>query len=96
MTDHPRAAGTPPAPEATTAPPPPADGTDPGSTDPGGTAPLTRIIRGALDRLRAFDRRRPRVWDAAVTAFWAVAAVLDYTSGGWRTVADDDVTAAEP
>ncbi|UPT42915.1 histidine kinase [Streptomyces sp. WAC00303] len=88
MTDHPRAAGTPPAPEATTAPPPPADTTE--------TAPLTRIIRGALDRLRAFDRRRPRVWDAAVTAFWTVAAVLDYTSGGWRTVARDDVTAAEP
>ncbi|NEE15049.1 sensor histidine kinase, partial [Streptomyces sp. SID7499] len=91
MTDHPRATDTPPAPEATTAPPAFADG-----SDSGGTAPLTRIIRGALDRLRAFDRRRPRVWDAAVTAFWAVAAVLDYTSGGWRTVADDDVTAAEP
>ncbi|MFD5205086.1 sensor histidine kinase [Streptomyces sp. NPDC058375] len=51
--------------------------------------PLTRIIRDALDRLRAFDRRRPRVWDAAVTAFWTVAAVLDYTSGGWRNVARD-------
>ncbi|MEW1632259.1 histidine kinase [Streptomyces sp. NPDC089173] len=51
-------------------------------------------MRSTLDRLRAFDRRRPRVWDAAVTAFWAVAAVLDYTSGGWRTVARD-VTAPE-
>nr|WP_239144574.1 histidine kinase [Streptomyces sp. SID14515] len=48
-----------------------------------------------MDRLRAFDRHRPRVWDAAVTAFWVVAAVLDYTSGGWRTVAHDDVTAPE-
>ncbi|MEU3057090.1 sensor histidine kinase [Streptomyces griseus] len=64
---------------------------------PGGTttASLTRIIRDSLDRLRAFDRHRPRVWDAAVTAFWVVAAVLDYTSGGWRTVAHDDVTAPE-
>lgn len=64
---------------------------------PGGTtaAPLTRIIRDSLDRLRAFDRHRPRVWDAAVTALWAVAAVLDYTSGGWRTVAHDNVTAPE-
>ncbi|BAG20740.1 MULTISPECIES: sensor histidine kinase [Streptomyces] len=89
MTDHPRAAGTPQAPDAAPAPPPPV-GT-------GGTvAPLTRIIRDALDRLRAFDRRRPRVWDAAVTGFWVVAAVLDYTSGGWRTVARDDVTAPEP
>lgn len=58
-------------------------------------APLTRTIRSALDRLRAFDRRRPRAWDAAVTAFWAVAAVLDFTSGGWRNVARD-VTAPEP
>ncbi|WP_343238752.1 histidine kinase [Streptomyces sp. SID8374] len=64
-------------------------------TSDAATAPLTRTIRATLDRLRAFDRRRPRVWDAAVTAFWAVAAVLDYTSGGWRTVARD-VTAPEP
>ncbi|MFH9268334.1 sensor histidine kinase [Streptomyces sp. NPDC017546] len=95
MTDHPQAAGTLPAtPDAATAPPPPPAGTA-GATHPAETAPLTRIIRGALDRLRAFDRRRPRVWDAAVTAFWTVAAVLDYTSGGWRTVAHDDVTAPE-
>ncbi|CAM5366379.1 two-component sensor histidine kinase [Streptomyces badius] len=58
--------------------------------------PLTRIIRDALDRLRAFDRRRPRVWDAALTGFWTVAAVLDYTSGGWRTTAHDNVTAPDP
>ncbi|APS20641.1 histidine kinase [Streptomyces sp. Tue 6075] len=57
--------------------------------------PLTRIIRDALDRLRAFDRRRPRVWDAALTGFWTVAAVLDYTSGGWRNTAHDNVTAPE-
>ncbi|GGP48407.1 sensor histidine kinase [Streptomyces sindenensis] len=57
--------------------------------------PLTRIIRDALDRLRAFDRRRPRVWDAALTGFWTVAAVLDYTSGGWRTTAHETVTAPE-
>ncbi|WP_313751631.1 histidine kinase [Streptomyces parvus] len=57
--------------------------------------PLTRIIRDVLDRLRAFDRRRPRVWDAAVTGFWTVAAVLDYTSGGWRNTAHDDVTAPD-
>ncbi|MFH9234747.1 sensor histidine kinase [Streptomyces globisporus] len=57
--------------------------------------PLTRIIRDVLDRLRAFDRRRPRVWDAAVTGFWTVGAVLDYTSGGWRNTAHDDVTAPD-
>ncbi|MFG3408960.1 sensor histidine kinase [Streptomyces sp. NPDC048142] len=82
MTNHPRGTGTTPSP----APPAGTGGT---------AAPLTQLIRAALDRLRAFDRRRPRVWDAALTAFWAVAAVLDYTSGGWRTVARD-VTAPEP
>ncbi|MFF8986402.1 sensor histidine kinase [Streptomyces globisporus] len=57
--------------------------------------PLTRIIRDAVDRLRAFDRRRPRFWDTAVTGFWTGAAVLDYTSGGWRHTAHEDVTAPE-
>lgn len=61
----------------------------------GAAHPPTRIIRGVLDRLRAFDRRRPRFWDAAVTGFWVVAAVLDYTSGGWRHTAHDNVTAPE-
>ncbi|MFD4277002.1 histidine kinase [Streptomyces cyaneofuscatus] len=69
-------------------------GAGPGSGTGSDTAPLTRAIRSGLDRLRAFDRRRPLVWDAVVTAFWTVAAVLDYTSGGWRTVARD-VTAPE-
>ncbi|MEU5367854.1 histidine kinase [Streptomyces sp. NPDC005951] len=61
----------------------------------GTVPPLTRIIRHALDRLRAVDRHRPRVWDAALTGFWTVAAVLDYTSGGWRHTAHEDVTAPE-
>lgn len=87
MTDHSKGVGT----DRTA----PADTGSSGSSGSTGTAPLTRIIRGALDRLRAFDGQRPRVWDAAVTAFWAVAAVLDYTSGGWRNVARD-VTAPEP
>ena len=76
---------------ATTDAKPPAGTATGSATSP---APLTRAIRSGLDRLRAYDRRRPLVWDAAVTAFWTVAAVLDYTSGGWRTVARD-VTAPE-
>ncbi|WP_432104616.1 sensor histidine kinase [Streptomyces sp. bgisy091] len=60
-----------------------------------GTAPLTRIIQALLQRLRAFDRRRPLPWDLTVTGFWVVVAVLDYTSGGWRTVARN-TAAPEP
>ncbi|MER5555631.1 histidine kinase [Streptomyces sp. NPDC002793] len=58
----------------------------PGHLNPG-TAPLTLYIQDLLQRLRAFDRRKPMHWDIAVTAFWVVVAVLDYSTGGWRTVA---------
>ncbi|MGA5003265.1 sensor histidine kinase [Streptomyces arboris] len=100
MTDRTTTDAKPPAGTATgtgsgTSPAPgPPPGPSPVSAPGPDTAPLTRAVRSGLDRLRAFDRRRPLVWDAAVTAFWTVAAVLDYTSGGWRTVARD-VTAPE-
>ncbi|MGW0792844.1 sensor histidine kinase [Streptomyces sp. NPDC002911] len=52
-----------------------------------GTAPLTLYVQDLMQRLRSFDRRRPMVWDLSVTGFWVVVAVLDYSTGGWRTVA---------
>ncbi|MFC9034403.1 sensor histidine kinase [Streptomyces arboris] len=96
MTDRTTTDAKPPAGTATGSDtsPGPTPGPSPVSAPGPDTAPLTRAIRSALDRLRAFDRRRPLLWDTAVTAFWTVAAVLDYTSGGWRTVARD-VTAPE-
>ncbi|MFD3610578.1 sensor histidine kinase [Streptomyces atroolivaceus] len=60
-----------------------------------GTAPLTLYIQDLLQRLRAFDRRRPMMWDLSVTGFWVVVAVLDYSTGGWRNVARN-VDAPEP
>ncbi len=60
-----------------------------------GTALLTGYIRARLERLRALDRRRPVLWDLTVTGFWTAFAVLDFTSGGWRTVARN-VEAPEP
>ncbi|MFE9728068.1 sensor histidine kinase [Streptomyces sp. NPDC005794] len=66
----------------------------PGHLTPG-TAPLTLYIQDLLQRLRAFDHRRPTLWDITVTGFWVVAAVLDYSTGGWRTVARD-VEVPEP
>ncbi|MFE3515289.1 sensor histidine kinase [Streptomyces sp. NPDC059166] len=68
-----------------------ANGTDT-DTD---TAPLTRWVQALAHRLRAFDRRRPLPWDLTVTALWVTVAVLDYTSGGWRTVARN-TAAPEP
>lgn len=49
---------------------------------------LSRYIQRLLARARAFDARRPAVWDAAVTLFWTGAALVD-ASGGWRNTAPD-------
>ncbi|MFJ8637504.1 sensor histidine kinase [Streptomyces sp. NPDC093610] len=58
-------------------------------------APLTQYIQALIQRLRALDRRRPLLWDLTVTGFWVLFAVLDYSTGGWRTVARN-VEAPEP
>lgn len=56
---------------------------------PAGTFPLTGHIQRLLQRLRSLDRRRPLVWNGLLTTFWVLFAVLDVSSGGWRTVAVD-------
>ncbi|CAM5647184.1 sensor histidine kinase [Streptomyces aurantiogriseus] len=48
--------------------------------------PLTRYVQRAANRIRAFDRRHPLVWDLHLTAFWTLAALID-AAGGWRNVA---------
>lgn len=49
--------------------------------------PLTRHLQRLTQRARAFDRRRPLVWDLLLTGFFVVAAGVDYAGGGWRTIA---------
>ncbi|WP_318213442.1 sensor histidine kinase [Streptomyces sp. SCL15-6] len=51
--------------------------------------PLTEYVQRVNRRVRAFDRRRPLVWDLHFTAFWVTAALIDYAGGGWRSVAHD-------
>ncbi|MFF5333872.1 sensor histidine kinase [Streptomyces sp. NPDC013181] len=59
-------------------------------TPPGsGPTPLTRHLQRLLQRVRAFDHRRPALWNGTLTAFWVLFAVLDVSTGGWRTVALD-------
>ncbi|MEU2025060.1 histidine kinase [Streptomyces sp. NPDC016469] len=59
---------------------------------PSAPSPLTAHIQRLFQRIRAFDRHRPSVWNGALTAFWVLFAVLDVSTGGWRTVAvDQDV-----
>ncbi|MFF0110212.1 sensor histidine kinase [Streptomyces hirsutus] len=48
--------------------------------------PLTQYIQRLNQRVRAFDRRHPLLWDLHFTGFWVTAALIDYTSGGWRTL----------
>ncbi|MFG3552460.1 sensor histidine kinase [Streptomyces sp. NPDC047725] len=51
--------------------------------------PLTEYVQRVNRRVRAFDRRRPLVWDLHVTGFWVAAALIDWAGGGWRSVAHD-------
>ncbi|MGW7270612.1 sensor histidine kinase [Streptomyces sp. NPDC054864] len=48
--------------------------------------PLTQLLQRTSQRVRAFDRRRPLVWDVLVTTFFVIAALTDAT-GGWRSTA---------
>ncbi|MGA4841016.1 sensor histidine kinase [Streptomyces sp. G45] len=49
--------------------------------------PLTQHVQRLVQRVRAVDTRRPLVWDLLVTGFFVTAAIVDYGSGGWRTIA---------
>ncbi|MGV9449951.1 sensor histidine kinase [Streptomyces sp. NPDC003635] len=57
---------------------------------PVGAEPLTQYVQRVLTRARAFDRRHPRVWDLPLTGAAVIAAVVDYTSGGWTYIAEND------
>ncbi|MFD7700004.1 sensor histidine kinase [Streptomyces caelestis] len=50
------------------------------------TEPLTQYLQRANQRVRAFDRRHPLLWDLLFTGFWVTAALIDYTGDGWRNV----------
>lgn len=52
-----------------------------------GASPLTRHVQRQLQKVHAFDRRRPLVWDIGLTSVFLLAALLDYSSGGWQTIA---------
>ncbi|GAA4912311.1 sensor histidine kinase [Streptomyces coeruleoprunus] len=53
-----------------------------------GTGALTAHVQGVLHRVRAFDRRRPLLWDALLTGFFVTAALVD-ANGGWRNIAQN-------
>ncbi|MFJ2949714.1 sensor histidine kinase [Streptomyces sp. NPDC087226] len=50
------------------------------------TEPLTQYLQRANQRVRAFDRRHPLLWDLHFSGFWVIAALIDYTGDGWRNV----------
>ncbi|WP_406200626.1 histidine kinase [Streptomyces sp. NBC_01017] len=53
------------------------------------TEPLTQHVQRISRRVRAFDGRRPLVWDLHLTGFWVIAALIDYYGDGWLNVARD-------
>jgi signal transduction histidine kinase len=55
------------------------------------TEPLTRYVQRVVRRVQAFDRSHPLLWDLHLTAFWALAALID-AGGGWRNVAREPDT----
>ncbi|GAA2549359.1 sensor histidine kinase [Streptomyces fimbriatus] len=48
--------------------------------------PLTSSMHRLNQRIRAFDRRHPLLWDLHFTGFWVTAALVDYAGGGWRSI----------
>lgn len=56
--------------------------------DTGVLAPTGRSQR-ILRAVHLFDGRKPYVWDVSVTLFWVTAALTDYASSGWRSVAQN-------
>nr|WP_186363303.1 histidine kinase [Streptomyces sp. SLBN-134] len=54
--------------------------------------PLTQYTQRVNQRVRAFDRRHPLLWDLHVTGFWVTAALIDYAGGGWRNVTQNPDT----
>ncbi|WP_424854910.1 sensor histidine kinase [Streptomyces sp. SAI-170] len=49
--------------------------------------PLTQYLQRTVQRVRAFDRRHPLVWDLHLTGFWTAAALIDFLGDGWTRVA---------
>ncbi|MDX3402667.1 sensor histidine kinase [Streptomyces anthocyanicus] len=51
--------------------------------------PVTEYVQRVNRRIRAFDHRHPLLWDLTLTGFWVLAALVDGTGDGWRSVAHD-------
>ncbi|MFI9153108.1 sensor histidine kinase [Streptomyces sp. NPDC053367] len=49
--------------------------------------PLTQYLQRTVQRVRAFDRRHPLVWDLHLAGFWTTAALIDFTGDGWTRIA---------
>ncbi|WP_329145997.1 histidine kinase [Streptomyces niveus] len=60
-------------------------GTAAGAQAGGGT--LTQLVNRAAQRIGAFDKSRPLVWDLLLTGCLLLGGTLDVAAGGWRMVA---------
>ncbi|MEV6758778.1 histidine kinase [Streptomyces sp. NPDC051214] len=53
------------------------------------TQPLTRYVERGVQWARAFDRRRPLVWNAFLTGFFLIVGLVDLVGDGWRNIAQN-------
>ncbi|MFE6164181.1 sensor histidine kinase [Streptomyces sp. NPDC056486] len=51
--------------------------------------PLTQYVERGVQWVRAFDRRRPLVWDALLTGFFVFAGLIDLVGDSWRNIAQN-------
>ncbi|MEB8340593.1 sensor histidine kinase [Streptomyces endophyticus] len=49
----------------------------------------SQFLHRTTQRVRAYDRRHPLVWDLLLTVFFVIAAVIDYAGDGWKNIAHD-------
>ncbi|MFD7299269.1 sensor histidine kinase [Streptomyces sp. NPDC059897] len=47
----------------------------------------SQFLYRTAQRVRAYDRRHPLVWDLLLTGFFVIAAVIDYAGDGWKNIA---------
>ncbi|MEV4999157.1 sensor histidine kinase [Streptomyces niveus] len=62
-------------------------GTDAGAGAGAGSGTLTQLVNRAAQRIGAFDKSRPLVWDLLLAGCLLLGGALDVAAGGWRLVA---------
>ncbi|MFD4767394.1 hypothetical protein [Streptomyces niveus] len=58
-----------------------------GTGAPADNRTLTQLVNRTAQRIGAFDKSRPLVWDLLLAGCLLLGGALDVAAGGWRMVA---------